>query len=122
MELIIYRSIVKYLVESILIPFQDNAAERTIRVGEKLSFQRLIRTLGEAQGKKYDVKYLDPAEVKEEGDDKGEMIQSVKPLAASGFGVVVGGGVDNDKFSFRPETVKETFERVYGRPSWEKSR
>jgi hypothetical protein len=41
------------------------------------------------------------------------MMWSVKPLITSGFGVVVGGGVDNDRFSFRPETVKQTFERVY---------
>jgi hypothetical protein len=110
-------------VESILIPFSENAAERTIRVvGEKLSFQKLIDTLGEAQGKKYDCKYLDPAdakqkelEAKEQGDDKSEMMWSVKPLAASGFGIVVGGGVDNEKYSFKPETVRETFERVYGR-------
>jgi len=105
-------------------PFQDDAAERTIRVvGEKLPFQKLINTLGEAQGKKYDCEYLDPAdakrrelEAKAKGDDKGEMMWSVKPLITSGFGIVVGGGVDNDRFSFRPETVKQTFERVYRRP------
>jgi hypothetical protein len=125
LELILPYSIARYLVESIVIPFPENTAERAIGVaGEKLSFQKLIDALGEAQGKKYDCEYLDPAEAKrkgleakEKGDGRRDMMWSVKPLAASGFGVVVG-GVDNERFSFRPETVREAFERVYGRPSF----
>jgi hypothetical protein len=82
LELILPYSIARYPVESIPIPFPDNAAERTIRVvGEKLSFQKLIDALGEAFGKKYDCEHLDPAEAKrkgleakEEGDDRREMV------------------------------------------------
>jgi hypothetical protein len=77
--------------------------------------------LGEVQGVKYQVTYLDPAEAaaKEReawarGDEAEELKWSVKPLAASGIALVPG-ELDNDKFSFRPETVKETMQRIYGK-------
>jgi hypothetical protein len=76
--------------------------------------------LGEVQGSKYKCTYLDPAEAaakqdeaRKSGDEVAELMWSVKPLAASGNGIVPG-ELDNDTFSFRPESVKETFKRVYG--------
>jgi hypothetical protein len=66
---------------------------------------------------------LDPAEAKEreeqarvEGDEEAEIMWSIRPLIASGFGVADGEGreLDNGLFDFRAETMEETFKRVYG--------
>jgi hypothetical protein len=113
-------SIARYLVESTRLPFAET--ERTLRVtGGTLPFQKLIETLAEVQGKSYDIVYLDPeeaerneTEARERGDEKAEMMWSIKPLAASGFGLVPGGNVDGWRFGWKPESVRETFERVYG--------
>ncbi|KAM0249164.1 hypothetical protein ACHAQJ_009171 [Trichoderma viride] len=113
--------IARYTVEAILLPTTPGVQKREIRaIGEELTWQKLIDYLGEVQGVKYKCTYLDPAEAaaKEEearkrGDEAAELMWSVKPIAASGHGNVPG-PLDNDKFSFRPESVKETFKRVYG--------
>jgi hypothetical protein len=42
------------------------------------------------------------------------MVWSTKPLAASGTSIV-GMPLDNDLFDFKPETVKETLQRMYGK-------
>ena len=66
---------------------------------------------------------MDPAEAKEreeqarvEGDEEAEIMWSIRPLIASGFGVADGVGreLDNGLFDFRAETMEETFKRVYG--------
>jgi hypothetical protein len=43
------------------------------------------------------------------------MMWSIRPLIGSGFGIADGDGakLDNDLFDFLPETLEETFKRVY---------
>jgi hypothetical protein len=67
------------------------------------------------------VTYPDSAEAAENqerarlaGDKLGEMMWSLKPLVASGYGVVDGAGkLDNGLFDFRPKIAEETFQRAY---------
>ena len=119
-------SIARYTVESLLLPFQSvhdaTASARTIRVcGSAQPFSALVDTLSKARGRDYKVTYLDPAEAAEEqeqarlaGDELGEMMWSIRPLVASGYGVADGAGkLDNGLFDFCPETAEETFQRVY---------
>jgi len=49
------------------------------------------------------------------GDEQQEMMLAIRPLVASGYAVADGDGteLDNGLFDFRPETLTETFERVY---------
>lgn len=102
-------------------PVTASINEREIRVcGDTLTWKELIDALGEAQGAKYSQEYLDPSEAKRKEiearrrkEEVEEMMWSIKPLAASGFGRVPG-RVDNGLFSFKPETARQTFERVYG--------
>ena len=123
--------VARYTVASLLlrppVPATDpaNAAGRTIRVqGDALPFRDLVAALGKARGTSYQATYLDPAvaaakedEARRGGDEVGEIMWSIRPLVASGFGVAVadadGRGLDNRLFGFRPETVEETFRRVY---------
>jgi NmrA-like family len=119
-------SIARYTVESLLIPFKStnptNPSERTIRVcGSSQPFSTLVDALSKASGHEYKVAYLDPAGAAEKqeqarlaGDELGEMMWSIRPLVASGYGVADGNGeLDNRLFDWRPETVEETFQRVY---------
>ncbi|OCL11537.1 NAD(P)-binding protein [Glonium stellatum] len=119
--------IARYTVDSLLIPFEAtgrDGAERVIRVGGEITtFQRVVDLLGEARDVKYSVTYVDPSEAitKEEearlnGDEEAQMAWSIVPLISSGFGVpdgIPGSKLDNDRFSFIPEKVHETFQRVY---------
>jgi hypothetical protein len=82
-----------------------------------------VNALETAKGVKYETRYLDPKEtdVKQEearlaGDEVAEMMWSIRPLVASGFGVAVGHGarLNNPLFDFTPETLEETFMRIYG--------
>jgi hypothetical protein len=91
--------------------------------GTKTTFQGLVDALGAARGVKYETQYLEPVEAakKQEkarlaGDEETEMMWSVRPLIASGFGIADGEGqkLDNGLFDFKPETMQETFKRVYG--------
>jgi hypothetical protein len=116
-------SAAKFLVSSILVPWKDPSnPERTLRVaGDTMTWRQLVDTLGEVQGAVYEHKYLDPGvahrkeeEAREAGDFGSEMAWSAKPLAASGYSIV-GTPLGNDLFGFKPETVKETLQRVYGK-------
>jgi len=87
-----------------------------------VTFQSLISDLGEVQNQKYNVRYLDPTVAKQREDEarkRDDMAQvyewNVRPLAASGHAIVVGGGIDNDRFSFKPESPREGFERLFGK-------
>lgn len=74
---------------------------------------------------KYTVSYHPIAEAKKieegkrlEGDENGEIMWSIRPLVASGFGVAdgaEGSKLDNGLFDFTPETLVETFERLFGK-------
>jgi hypothetical protein len=112
--------IARYTVASILKPFEGT--ERTLRVqGWSGPLTKLVQALETARGCSYRVNYTD-AEVarhKEEacrtrGDDVGEMMFSIKPLLASGFGIADGvGPLDNHRFDFEPEQPETVFRRVF---------
>lgn len=123
-------SIARYTASSssLLVPFTStnptNPSERTIRIcGSSQPFSALVAALSKARGREYTATYLDPAEAAEKqdearhaGDELGEMMWSIRPLVASGYGVADGDGsgrLDNGLFGFTPETVEETFRRVY---------
>ena len=73
---------------------------------------------------KYTIQYRDPSEAaaKEEnarlkGDEVAEMMWSIRPLLASGFGVadgVLNPTLNNELFDFTPESMEMTFKRIYG--------
>jgi hypothetical protein len=113
--------IARYTIDSLQLPFEGS--ERTLRVqGWTGPLEQLIAALEEARGRKYEVEFVDVAEVlaKQEearraGDGLQEMMYSIKPLLASGYGVADGtGSVDNNLFKFEPEQPVETFRRVFG--------
>ena len=92
--------------------------------GATTTFQGLVDTLGAAKGVKYSVHYRDPAEAAAEeerarlnGDALGELMWSIRPLIASGYGVADGAPesmLDIAQFDFEPESVEKTFKRLYG--------
>jgi hypothetical protein len=89
-------------------------------VGQEITFQGLIDALGEVEGQKYQTIYLPVTEalaLQEKaqiaGDQDDEMFWSLRTLGASG-NAVVAGPWDNARFDLKTETVKETFERVFG--------
>lgn len=103
-----------------MLPFASGQQKREIRViGDRTTFQGLIDTLEEVEGQKYHTTYLEPREALAEQekarkaeDEEAEMIWSFRTLPASGNGIVPG-PLDNDRFDIKPESVRETFERVY---------
>jgi hypothetical protein len=115
-------SISRYTVLSTLLPFSPRQQKREIRVvGERTTFQGLIDVLGEIEGEKYKTTYLPVTEAlveqekaRKAEDEEGEMGWSLRTLGASGFGIVPG-PLDNEKFDFKPESVRETFERAFRR-------
>jgi hypothetical protein len=124
--LILVFSIARYTVSSLLLPFQPTTTSgsgRTIRVQEtKTMFHGLVDALGAARGVRYERQDQDLAEagLREEqariaGDEEAEMMWSIRPLIASGFGVAdgEGKGLDSGLFGFTPETAEETFQRMY---------
>jgi hypothetical protein len=108
-------------VLSTLLPFSPGQQKREIRVvGERTTFQGLIDVLGEVEGQKYKTTYLPVDEALEKQkkarnaeDEEAEMGWSLRTLGASGYGIVPG-PLDNARFDFKPESVRETFERVFG--------
>jgi hypothetical protein len=118
----LYRSVCRYTVQSLLLPFPPNAQKRTIRVaGEQTTFQKLIDTLGEVEGVKYKTTYLTPdgalaeqEKARKAQDEAGQMDWSLRTLGSGGF-AVVGEPLDNDKFGFEPESLRATFAREFGK-------
>ncbi|KAF8142730.1 hypothetical protein K438DRAFT_1994641 [Mycena galopus ATCC 62051] len=114
--------IVRYVVESVLLPLEQGKSCRELRVaGETLTWATLIETLGEVQGVKYNVTYLDPREAveKEEaarvaGNTEAEMLWAGKMLFSTGVAHLAG-PLDNARFSFTPENAKETLQRLIGK-------
>jgi hypothetical protein len=114
-------SICRYTVLSILLPFPTGQQKREIRVvGEHTTFQSLIDVLGEIEGQKYETAYLPVEEALAEQekarkaeDEEAEMAWSLRTLGAGGFAIVPG-TLDNDRFDFKPESVRETFDRFFG--------
>lgn len=113
-------SIARYTVESILLLVDPEKSEREINVaGERTTWQHLIDDLDAVQGVMYQCTYLsleeahiEQEEYRRSGDEVSELERSAKPPAASGSAVVPG-KLDNDKFSFVPETAIEIFQRIF---------
>jgi hypothetical protein len=116
-----YDSISRYTVLSTLLPIAHMQQKREIRVvGESTTFQTLIDIIGDVEGIKYEATYLPVAEALAEQDkarkaedEESEMFWSLRTLGASGDATVPG-PLDNDRFDFKPESARETFQRVYG--------
>ncbi|KAF7328206.1 NAD(P)-binding protein [Mycena venus] len=113
--------IVRYVVESVLLPLEQGKSCRELRVaGETLTWATLIETLGEVQGVKYNVTYLDPQEAAEKeaariaGDTEAEMLWAGRMLFSTGVAHLAG-PLDNARFSFTPENAKETLQRLLGK-------
>ncbi|KAJ7091717.1 hypothetical protein C8R43DRAFT_964714 [Mycena crocata] len=114
--------IVKYIVESVLLPLKPGQSSRELRVaGETLTWAKLMDTLGAVQGVRYTTTYLnvaDAAAKQEEsrvaGDADSEMVWAGKMVMATGVGRIPG-PFDNARFSFTPESAKETLQRVFGK-------
>ncbi|KAJ7617606.1 hypothetical protein DFH06DRAFT_1145043 [Mycena polygramma] len=113
--------IVRYLAESVLLPLEAGQSSRELRVsGETLTFGAFLGLLEDVQGVKYTTTYLDPREAagNEEaariaGDAEKELFWSGMTLFATGVAYVPGPH-DNARFSFTPETAKETLQRLFG--------
>lgn len=112
--------IARYTVDSLRIPFHGQG--RTLRVqGWTGKLEELIAALESARNVSYRISWVNVEEAREKeeqariaGDDATEMAYSIKTLLASGYGVADGvGELDNHLFDFRPETPRETFERVF---------
>jgi len=115
--------VMKYIVESILLPFDASKNVREFRVpGEaRLTWEKLMEYLGEVQGVDYKLTYLDPreAEAKQEearksGNEDEEVFWAGKSVMLNGSGFIPE-PLDNGKFSFTPETAKETIQRLFGK-------
>ncbi|KAJ6517979.1 hypothetical protein C8R47DRAFT_960115 [Mycena vitilis] len=111
--------IVRYTVDSILLPFPAGQSRREIRVrGDHVTWTKLIALLEEIEGVKYDVKFIDPKEAakKQEdarlrGDEEAEIMWAARTIVTAGR-VTVPLPLDNDKFGFKPATLKETLQGV----------
>ena len=105
---------------SILIPHEPSRQKREIRVsGQRTTFQELIDILGEIEGQKYETTYLPVEEALSEQEkarkaenEEEEMTWSLRTLGASGFAIVPD-PLDNSRFDFKSESVRETFKRVF---------
>ncbi|KAJ7302721.1 hypothetical protein DFH08DRAFT_927703 [Mycena albidolilacea] len=110
--------IARYTVESVLLPFPEGQSRREIRVrGDQVTFKQLISLLEEVQGVKYQAKFFDPQEAAEKqeearlrGDEEGELMWAGRTNIPAGR-VIIPLPLDNDKFGFKPEPIKETFRR-----------
>jgi len=112
--------IARFTVDSLFVKFEGPG--RTVRVqGWTGKIEELIEQLELARGAKYQVTWADVDEAREKeeeartkGEDWPEMMYSIKTLLASGYGVADGvGALDNHLFAFKPETPRETYERVF---------
>ncbi|KAJ6449797.1 hypothetical protein C8R45DRAFT_123869 [Mycena sanguinolenta] len=112
--------IVRYTVESILLPFPAGKSRRDIRVrGDHVTWKQLIALLEEVQGVKYQVTYIDPKEAakkqeaaRQRGDESEELKWAARWQLGPSGRVTVTGPLDNDKFGFTPETLNETMQRL----------
>ncbi len=113
----------RYIVESILIPFDPSKNMREFRVpGEaRLTWEKLIKYLGEVQAVNYTLTYLDPQEAAEKqenarksGNEDEEVFWAGKSVMLNGSGLIPE-PLNNERFSFTPETAKETIQRLFGK-------
>ena len=112
--------IARYTIDSLRIPFEGS--RRALRVQDWTGqVEQLIGELEKVRGSKYEITWMDSKEAKEleeqarlDEEDLQEMMYSIKPLLASGYGVADGvGKLDNDLFDFKPEMPGDTFARLF---------
>jgi hypothetical protein len=89
--------------------------------GDCLTWKALRALLEEVQGAKYEIKYLDPALAAEKqevaraaGDSEGELVWSACPTMANGYALLPERS-DNHRLALKPETAKETLNRMFGK-------
>ncbi|KAJ6512545.1 hypothetical protein C8R45DRAFT_1152235 [Mycena sanguinolenta] len=117
------KDIVRYTVDSILLPFPEGQSRREFRVrGDHLTWTQLIGLLEEVQGVKYQVTFIDPQEAakkqeeaRQRGDEEAELMWAAKTLGPAGKGGIVPLPLDNDKFDFKPEPLKVILQRTLKR-------
>ncbi|KAJ7474116.1 hypothetical protein FB451DRAFT_1398116 [Mycena latifolia] len=105
--------IMKFIVESVLLPLPAGQPCRELRIsGDTLTWTALMDLLGEVQGLKYEMTYLDPQEAtgKEEAarvarNVEGKLFWFLKAMFPNGVAFVPG-LYDNSRFSFVPETAR----------------
>jgi len=114
--------VARYTIDSLQIEFEGPG--RILRVqGWTGTTEDLFAEMERARGEKYNITYVDVQEAEQRqeearlaGNDREEMMYSIKSLLLSGFGVADGvAKLDNHRFSFDPETARRTFERVFFR-------
>ncbi|KAJ7023155.1 hypothetical protein C8F04DRAFT_1135179 [Mycena alexandri] len=114
--------VMRYIVGSILIPFDAGKHIREFRVpGQaRITWEKLVKLLGEAQGVEYKLAYLDPQEAaakqeqaRKEGNENDEVFWAGKAGMLNGSGLIPE-PFDNRKFSFTSESAKETIQRLFG--------
>lgn len=109
------------VVQSLLLPY-TTGQKREIHVsGSWQTFKELMDTLARVQGASYSYEFRDPAEMLEkqieawqQDDEDKEYQWALMTLAATGR-AVVGDKLDNELFGFVPETVEETFVRLFAK-------
>jgi hypothetical protein len=104
-------------VESILLPSYSQRREFRV-VGEKTTIQGFIDAFGKAKGTKYEVVKMDPNITREKqleawaaGDEPSQMLWSALEYLPRGAATVKG-DLDNDKFSFKPQTLDEVLKAM----------
>ncbi|KAJ7705013.1 hypothetical protein B0H17DRAFT_1039030 [Mycena rosella] len=114
--------VMRYIVGSILIPFDSGKNVREFRVpGEaRITWEKLMQYLGDVQGAQYKLTYLDPQgaalkqeEARKDGNEDEEVFWAGKSVMLNGSGLIPE-PLDNGKFPFTPETAKETIQRLFG--------
>jgi hypothetical protein len=106
----------------VVLPF-DNPSEPMpdLRVsGDCLMWKAFMALREEVQGAKYEMKYLDPALAAEKqevaraaGDSEGELLWSACATMANGYALLA--EPSDHRFALKPETAKETLNRMFGK-------
>lgn len=115
------KDITRMVVQSFLLPY-TTGQKREIHVsGSRQTFKELMDTLARVQGVSYSYEFRDPAEMLEkqieawqQDDEDKEYQWALMTLAATGR-AQVGEKLDNELFGFVPETVEETFARLFAK-------
>ena len=108
-------------MQSFLLPY-TTGQKREIHVsGSRQTFKELMDTLARVQGVSYSYEFRDPMEMLEkqieawqQDDEDKEYQWALMTLAATGR-AQVGEKLDNELFGFVPETVEETFVRLFAK-------
>ena len=107
-------------MESVFLP-KSASQERTFRVpGGNYAWKDVVATLEKVQGVKYTCTYHPTQDAidaqrayAEKGDVDGELAFSLKSLVGDINAVCVPKPWDNDKFSFKPQTLEEAVRKFF---------